>query len=111
MISILSGDELLWSEFEAGLDVLVEATRAADRSYVEGRGMSLASIAVGSAATRLSKVMNLGQKCRMSDDVDAAAHCSSLKCGTWCRMLEHGTRCVRRIPFFFFFILRRMGKN
>eukprot|EP00904_Undaria_pinnatifida_P005226 jgi/Undpi1/1833/HiC_scaffold_12.g05220.m1 len=56
MMSILSGDELLWSEFEAGLDVLVEATRAADRSYVEGRGMSLASIAVGSAATRLSKV-------------------------------------------------------
>lgn len=56
-MAILSADEVLWSEFEDELDALIEATNAADKSYVEGRGMSLASVAVGSAATRLRKVM------------------------------------------------------
>ena len=56
-MAILSPDELLWSEFEEELDALIEATDAADKSYAGARGMSLASVAVGSAATRLSKVM------------------------------------------------------
>lgn len=55
-MAILSADELLWSEFEDELDALIEATNAAEKSYVGTRGMSLASVAVGSAAARLSKV-------------------------------------------------------
>lgn len=46
----------LWSDFDCALDTLIEATKTAEKSYVDGRGMSLASIAVSSAALRLSKV-------------------------------------------------------
>lgn len=46
----------LWSEFVTELDALIEGTKTAEKSYTEGKGMSLASIAVGSAVMRLSKV-------------------------------------------------------
>lgn len=46
----------LWSEFDTKLDTLIEGTKTAEKSYTEGKGMSLASIAVGSAVMRLSKV-------------------------------------------------------
>lgn len=46
----------LWTEFVHEVDTLIDITRATEASYVEGRGMSLASIAVGSAAMRLFKV-------------------------------------------------------
>jgi len=47
----------LWSEFDNELDALIEGNKHAEKSYTEGRGMSLASIAVGSAAMRLAKVL------------------------------------------------------
>lgn len=46
----------LWAEFDNELDALIEGTKSAEESYTVGKGMSLASIAVGSAAMRLSKV-------------------------------------------------------
>lgn len=46
----------LWSELDNELDALIEGTKTADESYTVGKGMSLASIAVGSVAMRLSKV-------------------------------------------------------
>lgn len=45
----------LWSEFNHELDTLIDGAKAAEDSYTAGRGMSLASIAVGSAVMRLSK--------------------------------------------------------
>lgn len=85
-MAVLSDDELLWSEFEDELGALIEATKAADKSYVEARGMSLASVVVGSAATRLSKVM--------SDDepgkYGARTRCIDLTSSMMCR--------TRKIP-------------
>lgn len=46
----------LWSEFDNELATLMEGTKTAEESYTVGKGMSLASIAVGSAVMRLSKV-------------------------------------------------------
>lgn len=46
----------LWRAVDEEVDALIDGTKAADKSYAEGRGMSLASIAVGSAAMRLAKV-------------------------------------------------------
>lgn len=45
----------LWSAFDGQLAALLDKTKEAEKSYVHGRGMSLASIAVGSALLRLSK--------------------------------------------------------
>lgn len=46
----------LWSEFDHELQSLIEGNQAAEKSYTVGKGMSLASIAVGSVAMRLAKV-------------------------------------------------------
>lgn len=46
----------LWSEFDNELQSLIEGNQAAEQSYTVGKGMSLASIAVGSVAMRLTKV-------------------------------------------------------
>lgn len=46
----------LWSEFDSELQSLIEGNQAAERSYTAGKGMSLASMAVGSVAMRLTKV-------------------------------------------------------
>lgn len=46
----------LWAAFDGQLVALFDKTKEAEKSYVQGRGMSLASIAVGSAMLRLSKV-------------------------------------------------------
>ncbi|CAN0033752.1 unnamed protein product, partial [Ectocarpus sp. 4 AP-2014] len=51
----------LWSEFDTGLDALMEGTKTAEKSYTEGKGISLASIAVGSAVMRLSKVRAMAE--------------------------------------------------
>lgn len=45
----------LWSAFDGQLAALLDKMKDAEKSYVHGRGMSLASIAVGSALLRLSK--------------------------------------------------------
>lgn len=53
----------LWSAFDGQLAALLDKTKEAEKSYVHGRGMSLASIAVGSALLRLSKAcMYCGRK-------------------------------------------------
>lgn len=59
MATALAVPPELWSEFDHELDTLIEGNKQAEKSYVEGRGMSLASIAVGSAAMRLTKVLIL----------------------------------------------------
>lgn len=46
----------LWSEFEDELQSLIDGNQVAEKSYTVGKGMSLASIAVGSVAIRLTKV-------------------------------------------------------
>ena len=46
----------LWSEFDDELQSLTEGNQAAEKSYTVGKGMSLASIAVGAVAMRLAKV-------------------------------------------------------
>lgn len=55
-MAAVPGPPELWSEFDTELDALMEGTKTAEKSYTEGKGMSLASIAVGSALMRLSKV-------------------------------------------------------
>lgn len=46
----------LWSEFDSELQSLIEGNQAAERSYTAGKGISLASMAVGSVVMRLTKV-------------------------------------------------------
>eukprot|EP00752_Nemacystus_decipiens_P018735 g16797.t1 len=52
----------LWSKFDDELQTLIEGNHTAEKSYTVGKGMSLASIAVGSVAMRLSKVRAMAQK-------------------------------------------------
>lgn len=46
----------LWCGFERELDSIIDATKAAEMCYTDRRGISLASMAVGSAVMRLGKV-------------------------------------------------------
>lgn len=57
MATVVAAPSELWSEFDDELDAMIEGNKQAEKSYTEGRGMSLASIAVGSAAMRLTKVL------------------------------------------------------